>query len=101
MSRAFLKAAYEAAEYYEQHLITALPYSTDLDLLSRAIEIATRPGLVLEFGVATGRTITHMASRLPSTIYGFDSFEGLPEAWRSGFGKGAFAGSLPPVPPNA
>jgi len=98
---ACLKAAYELAEFYEQHLITARPYNTAFDLLSRAIVVAPKSGLFLEFGVASGRTISHIANQLETTIYGFDSFEGLPETWRSGIYKGAFAGPLPPVPPNA
>ncbi len=97
---AFLKAAYEAAEYYEQNLLTARPFHSDLDLLSHAIKIAIQPGLILEFGVASGRTISHIANQLTSNIYGFDSFEGLPESWRSGFEKGSFAGGIPSVPPN-
>jgi hypothetical protein len=97
---AFLKAAYESAEFYEEHLITCEAFGSDLELLSRSIELAPKTGLFVEFGVASGRTISHMASLTPSTLYGFDSFEGLPEAWRSGFGKGAFAGNLPPVPKN-
>lgn len=101
LEMAFLKAGYESAEYYENNLITAEPCPTDLDLLTRAMKIATLPGLVLEFGVASGRTISHMASHSKSAIYGFDSFEGLPESWRTGFEKGRFAGGLPPVPPNA
>jgi hypothetical protein len=31
-------------------------------------------------------------------VIGFDSFEGLPEDWRDGFGKGRFAGPVPEVP---
>jgi predicted O-methyltransferase YrrM len=97
---AFLKAAYEAAEYYEENLQAAHIFHTDLDLLSHAISIAAQPGLILEFGVATGRTITHISGHVRSAVYGFDSFEGLPEMWRSGFEQGSFAGDLPPVPPN-
>jgi hypothetical protein len=42
-------------------------------------------GSVLEFGVYKGRTIKHMQSLWEdSPIYGFDSFEGLPEAWEIG-----------------
>lgn len=33
-------------------------------------------------------------------VYGFDSFEGLPEDWRTDFGKGHFATPLPKVRPN-
>ena len=97
---AFLKAAYESAEYYEQHLITASSYDSDLDLLSAASNTAKPEGLFLEFGVASGRTISHIAKTRSQPVYGFDSFEGLPEDWRSGFNKGAFAGNLPPVPSN-
>lgn len=97
---AFLKAAYESAEYYEAHLITAPVFRTDLDLLSEALRQSDQNGLFLEFGVATGRTIRYLAAHRTSPIYGFDSFEGLPEDWRSGFEKGAFAGNLPPVPSN-
>lgn len=38
-------------------------------------------GLWLEFGVYRGRTITAIANNTTNTIYGFDSFEGLPEHW--------------------
>jgi hypothetical protein len=98
MEVAFLKAAYESSEYYEQHLITASSYDSDLDLLSAASKIANPEGLFLEFGVASGRTINHIAKTRSGPVYGFDSFEGLPEDWRSGFSKGAIAGNLPPVP---
>ena len=95
------KAACESADYYEKHMIEAQLFNTDLELLSFAISISHQHGLFLEFGVATGRTISHIASARGGPIYGFDSFEGLPQPWRPGFGKGHFAGSLPVVPPNA
>jgi predicted O-methyltransferase YrrM len=97
---AFLKAAYESAEYYEQHLIKTPAFASDLDLLSAAVRVSNPDGLFLEFGVASGRTISHIAKSRSGPVYGFDSFEGLPEDWRSGFSKGAFAGDLPPVPGN-
>src|SRR3954466_12976205 len=47
-------------------------------------------GLVCEFGVFQGRTISYLARRIPSRIvFGFDSFEGLPENWRGRFIQGA------------
>jgi len=95
-----LKAALESAEYYETHLIKARTFSTNLALLDHAADLINQSGLIMEFGVASGKTISRIAGRTRSTVYGFDSFEGLPEAWRSGFDKGAFAGDLPPVPEN-
>jgi hypothetical protein len=58
--------------------------------------------LWLEFGVASGRTIDYISTFTTDTVYGFDSFEGLPEKWRDGFEKGAFNrdGILPQVNGN-
>lgn len=98
---AFLKAALQSADYYEQRLFTAAMFNSDLDLLTHSLRTAPADGLILEFGVASGRTITHVAKQCPGRqVYGFDSFEGLPEDWRSGYLKGRFAGELPPVPAN-
>jgi hypothetical protein len=46
--------------------------------------------LWLEFGVATGNTINYISKFTNDYVYGFDSFEGLPEKWRDGFEKGLF-----------
>ncbi len=58
--------------------------------------------LWLEFGVASGNTINYIASFTNNKVYGFDSFEGLPEKWRDGFEKGFFSrnGILPNVNNN-
>lgn len=65
--------------------------------------ISIEDGSILEFGVYKGGTINHLASRLPTRIiYGFDSFEGLPEDWCGGNPKGEYTldGNLPAVRPN-
>jgi hypothetical protein len=57
----------------------------------------------MEFGVYKGDSINHFAELTPGvTWYGFDSFEGLPEAWTLGAKTGAFSigGNLPPVRGN-
>lgn len=46
------------------------------------------PGLALEFGVGDGTTLRWIARE--RFVHGFDSFEGLPEDWRSEFPKGHF-----------
>jgi hypothetical protein len=58
--------------------------------------------LWLEFGVYSGKTINYISTKTTDTVYGFDSFEGLPEKWRDGFDKGAFNrdGNLPRVLDN-
>ena len=58
--------------------------------------------LWLEFGVASGKTINYISKFTNDKVYGFDSFEGLPEKWRDGFGKGRFSrnGNFPKVNSN-
>lgn len=96
-----LKAAYESACYYERHMLTAKPFGSYDDLITYAMALAPPAGLILEFGVATGKTIAHIAKAAGGRpVYGFDSFEGLPEDWIAGIGKGHFAGKIPDVPGN-
>lgn len=58
--------------------------------------------LWLEFGVASGTTINYISKFTNDKVYGFDSFEGLPEKWRDGFDKGTFSrnGEFPQVNGN-
>lgn len=95
-----LKAAFDTADYYERNLITANAVYGRLNLLTRAITLANPDGLWLEFGVASGTTIRHLADLHNGKIYGFDSFQGLPERWFSLVDKGKFAGPIPVVPDN-
>lgn len=72
------------------------PHATLLDALQHAPD----SGLVLEFGVASGTTLRLLSDhRAGRPVFGFDSFEGLPERWRLGFDAGTFAtDALPDVP---
>jgi hypothetical protein len=58
--------------------------------------------LWLEFGVFSGGTINYISNFTNNTVYGFDSFEGLPEKWIDGWDKGKFNknGQLPSVNSN-
>ncbi|MDA8232728.1 MAG: hypothetical protein M0006_15465 [Magnetospirillum sp.] len=51
------------------------------ELLRWAVAEARRPGLVLEFGVRRGTSLAAIAAVAGQDVHGFDSFEGLPEAW--------------------
>lgn len=57
-------------------------------------------GMIIEFGVATGSTINMIAELTTEKVYGFDSFEGLPEDWRPTIGKGSFKCEVPTVKEN-
>lgn len=62
-----------------------------------------KEGLFLEFGVFSGRSINTMAKVASNkTLYGFDSFCGLPEDWHDGYQKGKYdlKGMLPDVENN-
>tara|TARA_B100000214_G_scaffold370730_1_gene345857 strand:+ start:8542 stop:9273 length:732 start_codon:yes stop_codon:yes gene_type:complete len=70
---------------------------------------ASVDGLWLEFGVCTGATIGHLSRNMVSlkkskTMYGFDSFQGLPEDWHAdrarSFKKGETFGTTPGVVPS-
>lgn len=90
-------ASEESARYVQEHMRTVPNYACDYDFHDTVVrqELDSKlleSGLVLEFGVATGRTLNHIARLLPDkTVHGFDSFDGLPEAWTSRMGKGFFA----------
>lgn len=74
-----------------------------LNYVMENIKIKHEPDtLWLEFGVASGHTINYISNFTTENVYGFDSFEGLPEKWRDGFDKGAFSrnGELPIVNNN-
>ena len=57
--------------------------------------------LWLEFGVYKGDSINYISKFTNSNVYGFDSFEGLPEDWRENHKKGEFKiNKLPDVNNN-
>ena len=64
-----------------------------LDTLRHVLSLDLLSGCAVEFGVASGTTTRLIADRMPTI--GFDSFRGLPEWWRDGFGVGAFRDQYP------
>ncbi len=71
-------------------------------VLKKAYEAIEIPnGLILEFGVRHGTSIRQLASLTSKPIYGFDSFEGLPEDWHQE-SKEVYStkGKVPKVPPH-
>jgi hypothetical protein len=97
---AFLKAAMESADYYMSRMTKALLCEDLFELISHGLSLAKPNGLCLEFGVATGTSISHIGSHWHGPVYGFDSFEGLPEDWYGQYKAGHFSGDMPRVPGN-
>jgi hypothetical protein len=100
-SVARLAAAISSSQYLYTRMTGAKRFDTPLELVDYCVSCSKVEGLALEFGVFSGRSINRIAENWSGTVYGFDSFEGLPEDWREGYDKGAFARQdLPAVLPN-
>jgi Methyltransferase domain len=96
------RARERSLDYIEKYMGEATIFADRWDLLSFALGAAAKDGLALEFGVADGGSLRHLGAS-GRTLHGFDSFEGLPEAWSGTFeraGKFSRKGVLPPVPAN-
>ena len=95
-------ASEESARYVLENMRAVPNFDTDYDLHKWITTAQLDAGLlsrgtVLEFGVATGRTLNQFARWLPNKpIHGFDGFVGLPEDWTSRMRKGFFARSTLP-----
>lgn len=98
------RANISSCEYIEGHMSHVKSFTSAFEVLDFALSKVTLDGLFLEFGVFSGKSINHIASNVnpKKIIYGFDSFNGLPEFWRDGFEEGAFnlKGRLPSVKDN-
>lgn len=85
------QALMDTAGFIQQNMRQVDSMDSDLDILTRGIKLTEkRKGLYLEFGVFSGRTINYIARQVARPVYGFDSFEGLPERWRDSWGAGHF-----------
>ena len=90
----------DAQAYHDQHFAQVPSYASDLRLHQAVSSQVRQGGYILEFGVATGRSIRHWARMFPThDIYGFDGFEGIYEDW-NGMKAGHFAQRPPRVPHN-
>lgn len=93
------RAADSSAAWAEEHLLKAAAFPTREAHLRAAARLAPAQGLVLEFGVGHGESLGWLASEAAGRrVVGFDSFEGLPEDWRTGFERGAFDDASPDRP---
>lgn len=93
----------EMVSFIENECQEAIALDVDADMMRFASDHVTLDGFYLEMGVARGNTINFMAAlNAKKTIYGFDSFEGLPEDWDQGYKttpKGTFGFKAPQMTP--
>lgn len=99
------EAAKDSADYIKKYLDKVI--ITDFgwwDIAIEKIKNSKINGLCMEFGVYEGRSINHFSNRMQNKIwYGFDSFEGFQEDWKSGFfakGNWSLNGKTPIVNKN-
>jgi hypothetical protein len=85
----------------KEQMTASMPGAEDLVTRSRLLAFAVGKahieGLWLEFGVYKGKSLRKIAALTGQTVFGFDSFEGLPEDWVLTYRKGDFSlkGRLP------
>jgi len=94
------QAATSSERFAREAMPTAEVFDDPIATLKHALSLAPDGGMALEFGVYEGRTLRVIAAaRNSRQVFGFDSFQGLPEDWRSGLPAGTFAtGNVPDVP---
>ena len=92
------RALATTVDYVERHMRHVDSVGCKYELLTRAFKRANVSGdrLVCEFGVFMGASINHIAKLAAGPVFGFDSFEGLPERWLDGQVEGTFA--VPKLP---
>ena len=72
----------EGRVFVEKYLQAAAALTSDAEVLRFASDQVKLKGVFIELGVCTGKTINFVAALNPhKKIYGFDSFQGLPEDW--------------------
>jgi hypothetical protein len=91
------EAVADSARFARERMLAVPVFFDPCDTLGYALKLAPEDGMALEFGVYTGRTLTAIAAaRNGREVYGFDSFQGLPEDWRSPHPAGTFRTDSPP-----
>lgn len=97
------RAARDTYDYVAEHMPHALFTLDQFEVIEARKADVDPSGNIVDLGVYKGGSTRALARIFPKhTIHGFDSFEGLPEAW-SHAPKGAFGeikGALPNMPEN-
>ena len=102
-----IRAYQSTVSFIEENMINSAVCNNRNEVFNYALKHLTcDDGLILEFGVKSGKTITELAIKpqlQKKTIYGFDSFIGIPEDWlgtKTLKGQLSNEGKIPKVPKN-
>lgn len=96
------RAQEQTIDYIYSHMSNAICITDYEQFLRYCYAKSKKSGDIFEFGVFSGYTINFLAEMASDTeVYGFDSFEGLPEDWK-GYHYFDFnrQGVMPEVRPN-
>ncbi len=87
-----MRATYASVSLLDQVMPDATACSSRDQVMDVAFAATGQAsGFLCELGVYKGDSLNKLAKRaFPHKVYGFDTFTGLPEFWRSGFPQGAF-----------
>ncbi|WP_308259481.1 class I SAM-dependent methyltransferase [Pseudonocardia sp. H11422] len=95
------EAAASSARFVQRDMAEAVSRPDPRSTLEYALSLAPAGAMALEFGVYTGATLAAIVAARGGDVFGFDSFDGLPETWRAGFRTGTFEVREPPDVPGA
>lgn len=91
-------------DFISDEMPDAISFDTPQELMRYALSLISVDGIIAEFGVNEGGTISFIGKqRQNEAVHGFDSFEGLPEDWSGNKMQAGYfnrKGRLPRVPSN-
>ena len=90
-------AAEDTANFITENLPHVRYFEDRWALLEHAISHIETEGIYTEFGVYKGASLKFIASRTDRKVFGFDSFEGLPEDWVLNYDRDYFKVTELPV----
>ena len=86
-----INAQWDSLQWALEHAGAGRIHGLPLDVLATALDAWDQQGLALECGVYFGRSLRIIAKASPGMVHGFDSFQGLPEAWKANEPAGAYS----------
>lgn len=95
------EAVTSSSHFVHDAMVKARMFTHPTEILEYALSLAPPDGMALEFGVFSGTTLKTIANARKDNkqVFGFDSFQGLPEDWRPNWPTGTFGTEqLPEVP---